>query len=99
MEGLAAVTGKADFGRNPASNEHDVRQQAAERHLGAKLLLEVPKMAASGQRLVHVLTEHVLRHNGLDFSVCLQAPTSAFQTVQDVPLVFGGPVLEIVWKL
>ena len=72
LEGLPAVSGKADFGRNPATDEHDMGQQATERQLRAKLFLEVPEVAACGQRLVHVLTEHVLCYNcRLYVSVCL----------------------------
>ena len=63
LEGLPTVPGKADFGRDPATNEHGMGQQAAERQLRAELLLEVPEVAARGQRLVHVLTEHILCHN------------------------------------
>ncbi len=48
-------------------------QQAAERQLRAELLLEVPQVAAGGQRLVHVLAEHVLCHYaGLNVAVSLQ---------------------------
>ena len=64
LEGLAAVASKADLGGNTAANEHDMGQQAAERQLGAELFLEVPEVAAGGQRLVHVLAEHVLSHYG-----------------------------------
>lgn len=48
-------------------------QQAAERQLGAELLFEVPEVAAGGQRLVHVLAEHILCHcAGLNVAVGLQ---------------------------
>ncbi len=73
LEGLATVARKADFGRNPAADQHDMGQQAAKRQLRAELLLEVPEVAAGGQRLVHVLAEHILCHYaGLNVSVSLQ---------------------------
>ncbi len=73
LEGLAAVARKADFGGYPAADQHDMRQQPAERQLGAELLFEVPEVAAGGQRLVHVLAEHVLCHYaGLNVAVSLQ---------------------------
>lgn len=64
LEGSAAVSGKTDLGGDPAANQHDMGQQTAKRQLGAELLLEVPEVAACGQRFVHVLTEHILCHNG-----------------------------------
>ncbi len=73
LEGLAAIACKADFGRNPAADQHDMGQQAAERQLGAELLFEVPEVATGGQRLVHVLAEHILCHYaGLNVAVSLQ---------------------------
>ena len=73
LEGLAAVASKADLGRDAAADEHDMGQQATESQLGAELLLEVPEVAAGGQRLVHVLAEHVLCHyGGFNVAVSLQ---------------------------
>lgn len=73
LESLAAVACKADLGGDPAANQHDVGQQATERQLRAQLLFEVPEVAASGQRLVHVLAEDILCHDaGLNVAVGLQ---------------------------
>ena len=63
LEGLPAVSGEANFGGNPAANQHDMGQQPTERQLRAKLFLEVPEVAAGWQRLVHILTEHILSDN------------------------------------
>ena len=73
LEGLAAVACKADLGGNPAADQHDMGQKAAERQLRAELLLEVPEVAAGGQRLVHVLAKDILCHYaGLNVAVSLQ---------------------------
>ena len=73
LEGSATVPGKTDFGGNPAADEHDMGQQTTERQLRTELLLEIPQVAAGWQRLVHVLTEHVLCHNRcFNVSICLQ---------------------------
>ena len=42
LEGFPTISGKADFGGNPAANQHNMGQQPAERQLRAKLFLEVP---------------------------------------------------------
>lgn len=79
LEGPATVPGKTDFGGDPAANEHDMGQQTTERQLRAELLLEVPEVAACWQRLVHVLTEHILCHNSrFNISVCLQITNDNF---------------------
>ncbi len=72
LEGLAAVSSKADLGGNPATDQHYMGQQPTERQLRAELLLEVPEVAAGGQRLVHVLAEDVLGDYGrLDIAIRL----------------------------
>lgn len=50
----------------PGANEQPAPARTAERHVLAEGLLEHPQVAVGGQRLVHILAEHVLRHLGVE---------------------------------